>query len=321
MELKHVEVLEADALAIPGKNLRDPSVVLSNPPFGHSRLYKEITEDLNSFGLKAPSTGGWTRTDAAFVAKAWSLTKIGTTVGFITASPIMTDPAFRSFRAYLLSRLRGAIATRLPNAAFPGVEVSAFALTGQRAVCRQRGVVLQSVDMKGDVYNEIEVSLEDAIVSLDINYHLALRSLQLDTSLLTSTLGSIGCVLRRGSRSQAQYRDLGFSAFHTSSFESPRTSITLKGARSGYNIACTGDILLPRVGTRCLDRHARVIRGAGLFTDCVYRLAAPDKHRSLVWDTLSSNFGVEWRLANALGSCAKYLTIDALLNMPVNIKR
>lgn len=321
MELARTELIEADALVIPASSLLKPSLVLSNPPFGHSRLCKEITNDLARCGLEAPSLGGWIRTDAAFVAKAWSLAKIGTAVGFITASPIMTDPSFRSFRNHLLSRLRGTVATRLPNSAFSGAEVSAFALTGQRAVSRRRGVVLQRTDAKGDVVSEIEVSIEDAVVSLDIDYHLALRSLKIDSGRIASTLGSIGCVAGRGSRSQVQYKDMGLTAFHTSSFEAPRTAVTLRGARSGYNIACAGDILLARVGTRCLDRHARVVKGAGLFTDCVYRLAAPDKHRELVWRTLSSGFGVEWRLANALGSCAKYLTIDALLGMPINVRR
>lgn len=319
--LARVEVLEADVLTLETSELLNPSLILSNPPFGHRRLCKEIAGDLAMCGLEIPSSGGWVRTDAAFVAKAWSLARNGTTVGFITASPMMTDPGFRSFRSHLLPRLRGAVATRLPSAAFPGVEVSAFALTGQRAASRRRGIVLQSVDYQGEVDREVEVSIADAIESLDINYHLALRNLGMPTGRIASTLGSIGCVVQRGSRSQAQYRDLGLAAFHTSSFTTPHTNVTLKGARAGYNVASAGDILLSRVGTRCLDRHARVVKGAGLFTDCVYRLAAPERYRSQVWKTLSSGFGVEWRLANALGSCAKYLTVDALLGMPVDIRK
>ncbi len=323
LELEHLSqgrwrVVEADALQLPTERFDPTDLVLSNPPFGHSRLDKEAIALICRGGLVPPSVGGWMRTDAAFVAKAWSLIKSGAAVGFITASPIMTDPSFRNFRAHLLTRLRGAIATRLPSATFPGVEVSAFALTGQRAVSRNRGVVLQSVDVNGEIEREIEVSINDAINSLDINYHLALKDLRLESRHALKTLRSVGCTVRRGSRSQAEYRKLGLQAFHTSSFDSPRTGVTLRGARSGYNVAAVGDILVARVGTRCLDRHAQVVKGAGLFTDCVYRLAAPERHRSEVWKTLSSGFGIEWRLANAQGSCAKYITVEALLGMPIN---
>lgn len=321
MHFERAEVLEADALTIPSSRLIDPSLVLSNPPFGHSMLSREIVSDLDSSGLKAPSMGGWIRTDAAFVAKAWAMTRVGSAVGFITASPMMTDPAFRSFRESLLSRLRGTVATRLPIDAFPGVEVSAFALAGQRTVSRRRGVVLQSVDTRGAVNNEIEVAFDEAVVSLDIDYHLALRALSLNPGRNFWTLGSLGCGVRRGSRSQAQYRDLGLPAFHTSSFRTPRTGVTLNGARPGFNVARAGDILVARVGSRCLDRHARVVKGSGLFTDCVYQLSVPRKHQKVVWETLSSSFGVEWRLANARGSCAKYLTVDALLGMPMDVRQ
>lgn len=77
------------------------------------------------------------------------------------------------------------------------------------------------------------------------------------------------------------------------------------------------DILLPRVGTRCIDRHALVVKGQRHYTEAVYRLRVPVRHHAQVADWVLSEAGTEWRRAAARGSCAKHITVAALMEMPV----
>jgi hypothetical protein len=169
----------------------------------------------------------------------------------------------------------------------------------------------------GTIIDEMAVTHNAAILNLDIDFHRALARLDLNIGDITETLGSIGASIARGSRSQKDFDSLGLSAFHTTDFHDTENGIILLGAHQGYKSAKPGDILIPRVGSRCLAKQARVVGGEGLFTDCIYRLTVNQRASSRVWKTLSSSFGTEWRLANAGGSCAKYITVPTLLSMPV----
>ena len=201
---------------------------------------------------------------------------------------------------------------------FKNAEVSAYLVTGERSVRRRRKVILRKASSDGDVLEEIEVSQEDAITSLDIEHHLLLRRFGLKSGSFSETLGTVGTEINRGSRSLQEFKQLGLTAFHTTNFPIKEADIVLTGQKHNiYHVAKAGDILIPRVGSRCLDRQVRVQRGAGLFTDCVYRISASKRTQDLVWKTLNSEFGTEWRLAHADGSCAKHLPISILLGMPI----
>jgi len=208
--------------------------------------------------------------------------------------------------------------TRLDERTFPNTEVSAFIITGERAVRRNRNALLRRVSADGSLLAEIEVASEDAILSLDIDFHLALQRIGLKGKSISDTLGSVGTVITRGSRSQNEFEKLGLVAFHTSDFPRKAGPIILAGkVHDSFHVAKPGDILIPRVGSRCLNRQARVEDGYGLFTDCVYRLTVGRQAMNRVWKTLDSSFGAEWRVIHAGGSCAKHLPIQTLLNMPL----
>lgn len=319
-ELKHPQmtVLHGDALT---SNVGGyaPDVILSNPPYGALPLTPTLSEMLGISGLDVPVSGQWVRGDVAFAARAWGLAKRGCQLGLIVASPLVRDSLYKEVRQRMVGELGGLIVTNLPPNTFAGAEVQAFLISGQRKVNRRRHVLLRKANMSGVVIDEMEVTNAASIVSLDIDYHRTLDRLGLSTTSqrVRQTLGSIGVKVSRGSRSASQFEQMGLSAFHTTDFPGALTDVILSGASGAYNTARAGDILIPRVGTRCLGKQARVLHGEGLFTDCIYRLTPPLRKRPLVWKALSSAFGVEWRLANAKGSCAKHLTIQTLMSMPL----
>jgi hypothetical protein len=173
------------------------------------------------------------------------------------------------------------------------------------------------------VVEERLVSPEHAVHRLDFAHH---ECRAMSENLLRApgsrTLHELGASVVRGSRTRAQFQDFGIDFFHTSHFPKDRSEVRFGADRDhGFQVATTGDILLPRVGTRCLDRQALVTKGQRHFTEAVYRLRVPAKVHSRVVDWVLSEKGTQWRQAVATGSCAKHVTVTALLGMPIPARR
>lgn len=311
-------IVQADVLGDQWSCTCTPGTIVSNPPYSSLRASPGLTRRIENSQLGIPFNGFWVRGDAAFAATAWAAAQVGTKLGLIVASPIVRNASYRAVRERFVNELRGLCVTQLDAATFQNAEVSTFIITGQRAVRRNRRVLLRKASADGSVCEVLEVSREEAISSLDIDFHLALRRIGQGKEFGADTVGSLGTVITRGSRSQNEFGKLGLQAFHTSDFPEQAGSITLLGnGHEVFHVAKPGDILIPRVGSRCLVRQARVHDGYGLFTDCVYRLVVSRHARARVWKTINSAFGAEWRVLHAEGSCAKHLSIQSLLAMPI----
>ena len=312
-------IIRADVLKRVWKAPTHVDLIVSNPPYGTIPSSPELEEILAMSGLAIPAGGGeWVRGDVAFVARAWGLAEHGTGMGLIVAAPMIRDPAYRLLRQRLVGELRGLCVTQLNECTFQNAQVRAFMISGQRTAHRRRNVLLRKAKADGTIIDEIEISYSAATTSLDIDYHQAVQRIDVCADTISDTLASIGASITRGSRSQREFERLGLSAFHTTDFPGATEEIVLQGsAHKTFHSARQGDILIPRVGSRCLVRQARVSGGTGLFTDCIYRLSVDKCYRARVWKTLSSSFGAEWRIVNAGGSCAKHLPIQTLWNMPL----
>lgn len=319
--IDNAQVVSGDALA-PGVletiTKRGPrNVILSNPPYGMEKVATSFVDEPD-FGTLRPSvSGGWIRRDAAFLCRIWNASSRGDVVGFIVASPIINGIEHQNLRKTLTQELSDLVVTELHPKTFANAEVQAYLITGHRSMRRARSVVLRQADSNGVVGRELVISNKEALHRLDFTYHSTVHELQLRPDQVLGGLSELGAVINRGSRSRNNYKELGYSAFHTTDFVLNSKHLTLAGAVDGYNSARPGDLLIPRVGSRCLIHEAQVIEGVGLITDCIYRIRAPSGVQQNIWRTLNSEFGREWRRLAAKGSCAKYITISALASMPI----
>ena len=295
-----------------------PSWILSNPPFGHMAVTEALATTVADSNLGFVPVGTWLRGDVAFVAKAWSIARQGTSLGFIVASPILCDPSYAGIRSTFAREMGNLVVTQLPETVFDRAQVCAHLISGRKAPARKRRIILRKASAEGHVIDEMTIDQASATASLDIDYHRAIQRLGIDLSKMRETMASVGVSIIRGSRSNADYKRLGMEAFHTTDLDSQGGYVNLRGGDlAGFQIARSGDMLIARVGSRCIARQARVHDGAGPYTESVYRLTAPKRHRVRVWKTLASTFGTEWRLAHASGSCAKHLTVQTLASMPL----
>lgn len=315
------QVVRADALDSTWEDAWDRAAenagIVSNPPYGMLKLSEAQQIKIRSSVLAPPTHGKWVRGDAAFLARAWELANSGVAFAFIVTAPIVSSREYSHLRQKLVSELRNLTITQLDERTFPCTEVRAFLVNGVRGVSRRRNVLLRRADITGQIVDELSIGHGDALNRLDIEYYRACERLGLANSSISQTLADVGTNIVRGSLSRTEFKKRGIGAFHTTDFARNGEHIELSYAAADFHCASTGDILIPRVGSRCLIRHARVVLGEGPFTDCVFRIRSPAKAQDRIWKTIASSFGCEWREAHASGNCARHLTQATLLSMPL----
>lgn len=312
-----VEIIKKDVLRGDWQPPKKIDLILSNPPYGAVAATSEIRMLFKESNFEDFIEKGWTRGDLAFFLKAWEISSIKTNIGFIVAAPLMRDKRYKLFRERLSLEMRGLCVTQLNNNTFEGADVTAFLVSGCRSVNRRRNVVLRKAAQDGTIVDELEVNSQQASISLDIDFHRSLQLIGVNMDMANESMSSLGISVSRGSKSQSDFKKLGIKAFHTTDFPADINEVSFDGDGQGFKSAGPGDILIPRVGSRCLVRQVRVKHGEGAYTDCIYRLTGAKRSLSRAWKTLNSSFGAEWRLANANGSCARFLTLDDILSMPV----
>lgn len=297
------------------------SRTIGNPPYGMQALDFECQARIAELCPGLPQIASWVQLDLYFMLESLARLKRPGEAAFIVGAPIAEDSRLQAFRQNLMQAASEVECFELPLDVFDKkAEVQSFLLIARFGSSPLKRVRLGRMIGKNlEIVDERYVNPELAIHRLDLAFH---EFQDLCTSLRSKpgfrSLEDLGATVIRGSRTRAQFDMLGIKCFHTSDFPHEGTEIRFSQSRDhGFQTAVANDILLPRVGSRCLDRHALVVTGQRHYTEAVYRLRVPPRHHQKVTDWVLSDVGTAWRQAAAKGSCAKHITVAALMKMPV----
>ncbi|MCK9366584.1 MAG: methyltransferase [Metallibacterium scheffleri] len=294
------------------------ATVVGNPPFGEFAVKPKDQLALRSL-FPGCDRGGWMRQDLAFLHESWNRVATGGELAVILASPIVSDPIFTEVRRWLFAEAGYVSVCELPEDAFEGAEVGTYLLTIRHRGRSRRARSIQVDRYRGDglLQGRIELSLEAAVERMDYRFHMIQATAGRHWKRAPS-LESLGAQVVRGSRSHGEFVKAEVPHVHTSDFTSDSIRLRLgQCLEDGVRLAERGDILVPRVGSRCLLREAMVVSGARPITEAVFRIRVARANRARVFDALASESGRMWRMAYARGSCAKFLTVSDLLRFPV----
>jgi len=297
------------------------SCVLGNPPFGGEQLPPASVERLRALYPDARIVNGWARLDLYFMLESLSRLNRPGEAAFIVAAPILQDPALASFRQTLIDSATELECYELPHKTFDRrAEVQSFLMVARFGT--RRGATVTVGRLVGPDFGITQtrlVSREAAIHRLDLaHYEFVDFNQTLTRRNGFSSLAQLGAGICRGSRSRHQFEAMELEHFHTTDFPHSGGDVSFGSAsRREFQTATAGHILVPRVGSRCIDRTAFVIKGQRPFTEAVYRIVVPERARTAVFDWMTSEDGKAWRRQAALGSCAKHLTVSSLMSMPV----
>ncbi len=295
--------------------------VIGNPPYGMQGISVEAKARLQSLCPELDLQGSWAPVDLYFVLESLSRLKSDGVAAFIVGADIPCGLQSMPFRRMLLEAASEVECYELPQFAFGRAyaEVQAYVLIARYGRGALRHVTLGRMDEEFSLSALRKVDPARATESMGLRRY---EFQEMDEALRRTsdgiTLKDLGVSIVRGSRTRSQFAQLGIQHFHTSDFPKSGTEITLEGVSgAGFQQATVGDILLPRVGTRCLERKAVVVEGQSPFSEAVFRLRAPAKHQERLVRWMTSGECASWRSAAARGSCAKHLTVSTLLGMPV----
>lgn len=292
-----------------------------NPPYGMQALGCDAQSRIAELCPGIPQIVDWVQLDLYFILESLARLKRPGEAAFIVGAPIAEDVRLMAFRQALMLAASEVECYELPVDAFDKkAEVQSFLLVARFGASRLKSVRLGK--MTGEdlaVATERWISPDQAIQRLDFAFHeFQMLSAALRSQPGCRTLQDLGATLVRGSRTRAQFDELGIESFHTSDFPQKGTEVHFAPSPNhGFQSATASDILLPRVGTRVMDRQALVVKGQRHYTEAVYRLRVPARHHAQVADWVLSEAGTSWRQAAAKGSCAKHITVSSLMEMPV----
>lgn len=252
-------------------------------------------------------------TDILFLAQNLRLLCKGGELGIIVPDGLLTNKSLRPLREDLFTNHQVFAVIELPAKIFPHTEAKTHILLIKRGYTSLNAIPIHLANINGQITETITVKPDDLQERMDFRYwKWRSRNNLINGSF---SLAEIGADIRRGSHSKSYFTNLNEHFFHTSDIPSTPTIIDLphKTCIPTGLVARQGDILLARVGKRCLGKVALVASGEVGITDCVYRIRLPVKFQERIFNALASDNGQAWLKAHAHGVCARVISKVDLL--------
>lgn len=291
-------------------------VAVCNPPYLPASDIPGVHDILRAVDLHDCISAKRVTTEIVFIAQNLRLLRPGGELAVIVPDGLATHSHYADLRQGLCERHGLYRVIQLPDRFFAGTEARTHILYLRKGGEISSKIHLVGATPNGDLTKEINIAPDLARERLDHSFHAHSES----SHISAITLRDLEVEIVRGIFTHQESQNQALPYFHTTDFKRfPKGSVAYP-KNSNFPerwIARTGDILLPRVGARCLHYSARITSGQAVLTDCVYRVRVATRWRQIVWEALSSQEGRDWRLQAAHGVCARVLGKEVLLNFPV----
>lgn len=291
------------------------NLYISNPPF----CRKKTNYSFDYF-LELNSNSSFKQLDIAFLDKVMSSMNCKSSLMFIISAPFVAFEKYLPQRKKFINSFDSLSVISLDDSIYEKTEVQSYAVIAHKISSNEfkHRISLKKMDAFGRITDQILVTKNEAMKSLCFEYHHKLKIINSLVDSNCKTIGDLNASLVRGSHSKLHFDHLDLESIHTTDLKEPFLFLNNKQQSKIFKSANINDILIPRVGKRALNRESIVKEGNQIFTDSVYMLSSKSKDDSkIIWNSVSSEVGKLWRSMHAQGKCAKYLTREAILSMPI----
>ncbi|MDI9257948.1 N-6 DNA methylase [Flavobacterium sedimenticola] len=291
-------------------------VAICNPPYMTIKKSDEYGKILEESLLGCLDSYSQLTSDIIFLAQNLLLLKEGGELGIIVPDGLLTCQRFSIFREKLLSNYKLTGVIELPSKIFKKTEAKTHILIIRKSVCSSLSLPIYLANENGTIASKILVKKSALIYRMDYKYHSWKKNSNQKTS---NSLLDLNVDIMRGSRSKKQLESLQINYLHTTDLKNEycECEFPLHKTIDYLRYAEEGDLLMSRVGKRCIGKLMYVIKGNIPISDCIYRIRIPFEHRAKVISSLNSKIGKEWINAHSHGVCAKVISKRDLLNYQV----
>jgi type I restriction enzyme M protein len=313
---RHLDALHVRLPTKLGLEEGQADVAVCNPPYLPASDLPGVHDILRAADLHDCVSAKRITTDIVFIAQNLRLLRSGGELAVVVPDGLATHSYYADLRQALYERHGLYRVIQLPDRFFARTEARTHIFYLRKNAGAPTGIRLMGASPNGELTDEVAISAKLARVRLDYSFHSMAEGR--GTSIIT--LRDLGAEISRGAFTHKECVANKLFYFHTTDFKRFPNGLVVYPANPSLPerwAAQKGDILLPRVGARCLHYTAKVSTGNLVLTDCVYRIRVEPKWRKAVWRALSSVDGVRWRQHAAHGVCARVLGKEQLLDFPL----
>ena len=283
---------------------------LGNPPFikimDISKYHKKITLDYLNMNISNMAS---IRAEIIFVAQYFRLLKQGGVLAIILPDSILVGEKSEFFRKSLLNLYEIISIHEIDPNVFEYTEAKTHLILIRKSFPTKKNVKLARIGGEGADEKPIFISPDSLISRMDYSYHV-----QFNKSYQGKKLSELATITR-GKYTHKDLKSMNCEYIHTTNFLARKKTEVLQLLNS-YDLqksVTSGDILMCRVGSRCVG-NTLVYKGEDcLFSDCIYRIRFSNRlDRNRFWKFISSKKGQKTLKALSRGVCSQYLTISDL---------
>lgn len=306
--------LVANGYRLPREFLEPDATLLSvsNPPYGQVRATPATLNLLRQAGFHVSRRNPMAiRMEQVFLARALVASSTSAVLAFLMPSAFCMQERWTGFRRALVQAHCIHEVMHLSPSTFAGTEVLASVI-----------ILTKSDEQKAPI-KQSQVGLENAVFPSEISIDdFVSGEWRMDGAGSRQILKDLSPEIARGADSANNIRLLNLPCVHSTDLsrnhgKGIKVEIEPKRIVNGQVFAEPGDILVARVGTRCIGKVSIVHSGKAPISDCVIRIRVRKPLRQRVFAALKGEVGQRWLKANASGSCARILTYRSILNVPV----
>jgi type I restriction-modification system DNA methylase subunit len=288
-------------------------IAICNPPYSRIIDKSKYVGLFDEIGFKTCQNLKYITADLLFLAFNLSLLKKGGQLGIIVPDTLITSSDFELFRVDILKYDICAI-IELPVNVFKKTEAKTYIIVLNNNMSKSSSTELLCADKNGVIIDKIKLLKSSLIKRMDYTFH----SFKSKNTVPGITLREIGAEICRGRLSKKELIKKGASFFHTSSFNT-QSFVSFPEIEYGQDgcFAKKNDILIARVGSRCIGKFCFVKNGMIEISDCIFKVTLPDEYTIPFLNALSSEYAKAWFKANSHGVCAKLINKNDLLDFKI----
>lgn len=291
-------------------------VAICNPPYVHIKEKEKYEKLLVDAGCVELISLKKLTSEIVFFAHNLSLLKRSGELGIIVSDSMVTGKEFLLFRKLILHKFDLRTVIQLPDKIFRKTEARTYILILSKSKPSTAYCSLYESDLSGKLSEQILVPRKKLEDRMDFQFYNFIK----DVDLNLPTLLDIGATIKRGNFSYKQLRYSRLQFTHSTHLSNPKQILYFEkkvGQKYLLSMAKSGDMLMCRVGKRCVGRLGLIKSGATIISDCVYKISVPKQFRNSVWKSFTSPAGQEWIKAYAHGVCSQVISKSDLLNFPI----
>ncbi|GAB1038964.1 MAG: class I SAM-dependent DNA methyltransferase [Shewanella algae] len=282
-------------------------ISVANPPYTYVEVNQNISKILKKSQLSQciPSSLKKIPSEIVFLAQNLIVLKESGELGAILPASIISGEKWKYLREYLITEKGLNRVIQLPNKVFHRTEASTFVVN----LCRSTREKCNDIElMSYECDEKLSVDVVNGIRRLDYSYHSHLHKLPYYTDkIYVDTM-----IMYRGRKSSKELYLTGSAFLHTKDLKENFQLLEYEENlyENGQRVAEKGDLVISRVGSRCVGKSALITKGRIEVSDCI--IVIKNVSSKKVTEHFISGKFYQAMMNCVLGTGAKYLTFNII---------